>query len=298
MLMKTLTVPLISSLSQAIDNPVSMIRPVDAPLNVNGLSFADRSIGQNDQLLLFDNTTAALNKTPNVAYVYSDGWKLSTDPNTDHGNDIIPAGSAMLVRKAASNLGTLFWTNYPSYAGGFAIRPMQLVSRLTHGSAGTFDINMFTVGTIGVECRRGAGASGKDFQVIATFPSAITGITGTNVSSIDSAATADTPVITTSSGRGVVTVNLHNVANVQTLSLTLLGVNDGTNAGDVGIPVGVLLGDMTGDKTVNSSDVSQTKARSGQAVAISNFRSDVTGDGVLNSSDVSQVKSRSGTALP
>jgi hypothetical protein len=60
----------------------------------------------------------------------------------------------------------------------------------------------------------------------------------------------------------------------------------------------VRLGDTTGDGVVNSSDVSQTKSRSGQVVGSGNFRSDVTVDGTLNSSDVSQVKSKSGTALP
>jgi Dockerin type I domain len=60
----------------------------------------------------------------------------------------------------------------------------------------------------------------------------------------------------------------------------------------------MLTGDTTGDHVVNSSDVSQTKSRSGQSVGSSNFRSDLTVDGNLNSSDVSLVKSKSGTALP
>ena len=51
-------------------------------------------------------------------------------------------------------------------------------------------------------------------------------------------------------------------------------------------------------RTVNATDVSQTKLKSGQAVDTSNFREDVTVNGTINSSDVSTVKLKSGTALP
>ena len=61
----------------------------------------------------------------------------------------------------------------------------------------------------------------------------------------------------------------------------------------------MLIGDTTGNKSVNASDVSQTKGQSGAAVTATNFRTDVTAaNGVLNASDVSLVKSRSGSALP
>jgi hypothetical protein len=60
----------------------------------------------------------------------------------------------------------------------------------------------------------------------------------------------------------------------------------------------VLLGDTSGNGTVNATDVSQTKLKSGQTVDASNFRQNVTINGVINSSDVSTVKLKSGTALP
>jgi hypothetical protein len=62
--------------------------------------------------------------------------------------------------------------------------------------------------------------------------------------------------------------------------------------------MGVLLGDTTGNGTVNATDVSETKSKSGQSVNASNFRDDVTVSGNINSTDVSTVKSKSGTALP
>ena len=64
------------------------------------------------------------------------------------------------------------------------------------------------------------------------------------------------------------------------------------------IPMSILIGDTTGNAIVNASDVSQTKAKAGQAVDASNFREDVTANGSINASDVSLVKSKAGTALP
>jgi hypothetical protein len=95
-----------------------------------------------------------------------------------------------------------------------------------------------------------------------------------------------------------VTVPLTNVANVQTITITLFGVNDSVNAGNVSVSMSMLLGDTTADGSVNSADISQTKSRSGQGVSSTNFRSDVTVDGALNSADISLVKSKSGMALP
>jgi uncharacterized protein (TIGR02597 family) len=130
-------VGLVTSATQAQDNAVAMIRPVDVTLNATGLSPADGSFvatqtprnivdtkrpATMDQLLLFDNTQVAMNKTPTAIYYYlsavgkAAGWKLSGDGYTDHGNDGIPAGSAVLIRKAkTATAQTVFWTNAPTY---------------------------------------------------------------------------------------------------------------------------------------------------------------------------------------
>jgi hypothetical protein len=84
------------------------------------------------------------------------------------------------------------------------------------------------------------------------------------------------------------------------VTVTLTDVTDsvGNFSSNVSASMGVLIGDTNGDTFVNSADISQTKARSGQAVTSANFRSDVNTDGFLNSADISLVKSKSGTALP
>ncbi|MBA3544161.1 MAG: hypothetical protein H0T83_06955 [Chthoniobacterales bacterium] len=96
----------------------------------------------------------------------------------------------------------------------------------------------------------------------------------------------------------VATVNVAGVTSGQYITLTLLGVNDGVNTNDVAVRMGVLVGDTTGDGSVNSTDIGQTKSKSGQAVDSTNFRNDVNTDANLNSADIGLVKSKSGTALP
>ena len=96
------------------------------------------------------------------------------------------------------------------------------------------------------------------------------------------------------------TVNLSGVADMQTITVALSNVTDafGQILPNTSVSVNMLIGDATGNKTVNASDVAQTKVQSGAAVTASNFRTDVTVNGVINASDVSLVKSRSGSALP
>ena len=265
-----------------------MIRPIDVALNSTGLNAADGSFVPGDQLFLFNNAIAGFNKTPSVTYVFNGGWHLSTDPVTDRGDDLLSAGTAMLIRKAANGTGgTLFWLNTPTYATGTSVVPLQAVSRKAHGSAGTYDIALPLTGTPGVECRNSGGV----YQIVVTFPIPVTFTSATLASG--------TATVASSSGSGTtaITVNLTGVAEQHTFSIQLAGVNDGTNTTNITIPMSVLVGDTTGNGSVNSSDIAQTKSKSGQAMSFSNFRTDVTANGTTNSSDIALVKSKSGTAL-
>jgi hypothetical protein len=179
--------------------------------------------------------------------------------------------------------------------------PQLVVSRKNHSGAGDFDITLPLIGTPGIECR--SGGSTGDYSVRITFANPVT-VTGTPQADV-STGTGDVgtggvadPNGTVNINGAVVTVPLTNVANVQTITITLFGVNDSVNAGNVSVSMSMLLGDTTADGSVNSADISQTKSRSGQGVSSTNFRSDVTVDGSLNSADISLVKSKSGTALP
>lgn len=176
-----------------------------------------------------------------------------------------------------------------------SIEPVSAVSRKTHGTAGTFDVDLL-LGSArpGVECRTG-GPSGNHTVVI-TFAAPVTSLAGATVTPAQggTASVVGTPTVNNTQ----VTVNLTNVSNAQTLTINLLGVTAGVNSGDVGVPMSVLLGDTTGNGAVNSSDISQTQSQSGQAMSLNNFREDVTVNGAINSSDIATVQSKSGTALP
>jgi len=170
----------------------------------------------------------------------------------------------------------------------------RVLSRKVH-STSPFDIDMPLTGPKGVECRVGSGASANNHQVIFQFGSPVT---FTNATAMPQAGSSGQVTGTSGGGTREITVNLGNVSNAQTLSLSLNGINGAGTPSTLTVPVAFLLGDTTGNGSVNASDVTQTKTQSGSTLSISNFRNDVTANGAINASDVSVVKIRSGTALP
>jgi hypothetical protein len=60
----------------------------------------------------------------------------------------------------------------------------------------------------------------------------------------------------------------------------------------------VLIGDVNGNGAVNTTDIGQVKAVSGEPVSFANFRADVNPNGSINATDIGQVKAQSGTMLP
>ena len=166
-----------------------------------------------------------------------------------------------------------------------------MVSRKTHGNVGAFDIPLPLSGNAGIECRLGSGTNHDGHQIIFTFANPVT--VGSAV------ATSGTGSVSNFTVNGTqVTVNLTGVANAQRITITLGNVSDGTNAGDLSVSMGVLVGDVNGNGVSNASDVSQTKAQSGQPITGANFRTDVNANGAINSGDISLVKLQSGTGLP
>ncbi len=182
-----------------------------------------------------------------------------------------------------------------AYAQLNAPAPGVVVSRKTHGSAGTFDLPLALSGPPTVECRR-ADANGG-FQLVFTFEPTLT--TAGTVSVTGGTATAASLL---GPEPNQITVNLTGVPNAQRLFVSVSNVDDGSTATpltSMSAPLSVLVGDSNGDGMVNSSDVSQTKSRSGQPLGTAAaFRSDFNVDGAVNASDVSLVKSTTGTSLP
>ena len=210
---------------------------------------------------------------------YADG--TGSTARFSYPNGVAVDNSGVLY--IADSINNTIRTGYPS------TQPFSAVSRKAHGSAGIFDINLPLTGAPGIECR--TGGSTNDYTVVFTFANNV---------SVDAAivAAGAGSVSDVSAAGNEVTVNLTGVINAQTIVVTSYGVNDGTKKGYASAPISILVGDTTGSGAVKSSDVSQTKAQSGQAATEANFRQDVTANGVINGSDVQLVKSRVGTALP
>jgi hypothetical protein len=193
----------------------------------------------------------------------------------------------MQIDRGATTLSV--WTrSRGAYVWPLPTAPLMVtgvVSRMTHGGAGTFDINLPSDGS-GIECRSG-GVNG-DYTLVFSF-----------VNSMSSCGVANTGSVSSGPNPNQCTVNVTGVPNAQFLTVTLTGAIDSTGAiGAASGTMGVLIGDTTADGSVNAGDIGQTKSQSGNAVTASNFREDVTVDGSINAGDIGLVKSKSGTALP
>jgi hypothetical protein len=167
-----------------------------------------------------------------------------------------------------------------------------VVSRKVHNGV-AHDVALPLTSSVGIEPRSG-GANGS-YQVIFRFPGAVTVGSATATSESGGAGVAGAPV--TSADGMEVTVNLTGVSNAQRLRVNLVGVNNGTNTGNVGVTLGVLTGDVNGDTVVNTGDTVQTRSRSGQVTDSTNFRNDVNLDGTINSGDTTVVRNNAGGGI-
>ena len=175
-----------------------------------------------------------------------------------------------------------------------AVPVTSVASRKFHGGSAFFDIPLPLTGNPGVECRSG-GVNG-DQTMIFSFVNPLTSVDGASVSA--GMGTVTSGAIGANTRQYV--VNLTGVSNVQTITVSLTNVTDslGNNSASVQAVMGVLLGDTTGNGTVNASDISQTKSKSGQTADPSNFRTDVNVSGSISAADIGLVKSTAGTSLP
>lgn len=112
-------------------NNLGLTPPADrprqqTPLNQLGLiesgAFATNSTLANriDELFLFNDAATGINKATSATYYYSGGaWRKfggGATAGEDHGGDVIPAGSALLIRKGQTATGAdQLWKNTPTY---------------------------------------------------------------------------------------------------------------------------------------------------------------------------------------
>jgi hypothetical protein len=170
-----------------------------------------------------------------------------------------------------------------------------VVSRKTHGSAGTFDVDLPLTGNPGIECRS-SGANG-DYTMIFTFANPLTSVGGASVTSgVGSVTTSN---IDNSDAHNYI-VNLTAVTNAQVLKVGLTNVSD--SAGDfssaVSASMGVVLGDVNESGRVDAADVSLVRQQTLQPITSANFREDINASGRIDAADVSIVRQQTLTSLP
>ena len=242
---------------------------------------------------LKDNGGTTLTHAPLIGSPAIDQGKRNAIPalttNVDQRGFVRPVDDPTVTNAAggdASDIGAVELQQF--------VHPNSSVSRKTHPGFGDFDVNLptlnFASSPLGIECRTG-GASGVH-RIIVTFAGNVT-FTGAAVTSGSGSVSS-----TSGSGTNQLTINLNGITDIQTITVGLFDVNDGSNSTDVGTRMGVLLGDVNGNKSVNAADVSLVKSNSGSGISAANFRSDVNVNGAISAADVSLVKSKSGNGLP
>lgn len=109
--------------SGAQDNPTGMARPLDLALSQLGLETAFVSsastspLDRRDQLFVFDNAVAGLNKSAARVYYRTGGsWRKVGADAVSADADTIPAGDGFTIRKYQSGNGaSIWWNNDPAY---------------------------------------------------------------------------------------------------------------------------------------------------------------------------------------
>lgn len=171
-----------------------------------------------------------------------------------------------------------------------ALALVSVVSRKTHGTAGTFDIPIdFTIANapgslVSVEPR----TAGAGYDIVFQFNGLVTAV---GTASLSSAGTAT--VSTT--GNNEVVVSITGIADKSRVTVSLAGVNGSASASAT---IGFLIGDQDGSRLVQGGDISVLRARSGQLANATNFRADLDANGFIGGGDIATARARSGNALP
>jgi len=167
-----------------------------------------------------------------------------------------------------------------------------VVSRMSHGNAGTFDVDLPLTGARGVECRSG-GANGN-YTMVFSF---LNNVSSVGALSVSGAGKVNSTVLGPAANQ--YTVNLTGVTNAQYLTVTLNNVLDSqSNTGNVSATTGVLIGDVNASGLVDSGDVFLVRQHTGQTTNSSNFREDVNASGLIDSGDVFITRQHTATSLP
>ena len=175
----------------------------------------------------------------------------------------------------------------PPLDSSSSLKLKRVVSRKIHGEAGTFEVDLPTAGSPGIECRNDGS---NRHTVVLKFSEPLASVgqgSMSNYGSWISAGIGPDPheyifAFTAPNGR-TVTFNLLNVTDV---------LNNYVYS--VSASVKILRGDSSANGFVSAADVSQVKSEMGNDVINANFRTDLNADGAIDAIDLSIAKSNSG----
>ena len=169
---------------------------------------------------------------------------------------------------------------------------VAVVSRKTHGAAGTFDLPLDTVPIITGLVTTEPRFMGPSHLIVFRFNHPIT-LTGV-ANAVDGAGIAISMPMAEAVGTDVQVI-LTGVPDKTRVTVSLIGVNGSL---DTAVSLGRLFGDVNNTRTVDENDIVGVKARSGQAVTAANFKYDLNLAGAVNASDIVAVKAKFGGSLP
>ena len=206
---------------------------------------------------------------------------------TLNGNQLTIAGTGTCSLTATQPGNGSF--NSASANADIVIHPVFIAvqSRKTHGGAGDFDIAIDTA-LVAPDVTMEPRTIGVGHTIVFRFNAPVTAAGTVSVTPVG--------VATVTVVGNEVLVKLTVVADNQRVTVTLSNVNGAVTPPPANI--GFLVGDLNNTRSVNSSDISGVKARSGQSTTTANFKFDVNATGAIDSSDISAVKARSGLTLP
>jgi hypothetical protein len=210
---------------------------------------------------------------------WGDYTSLVTDPVDDmtfwYVNEWVPATSSVgwQLRIGSFKLASA------------SVNLVSAASRLTHGPAGPFDVNMPLTGVSGVEDR-----SATTYNAVFTFNAPVTLGQVTVLSG-----TATVGAITFSGNS--MTAQLTGVTSAEVVTLHTQNINgDGQPHGDV--PFGFLTGDADASRLVGKPDQTLVQGQLNQPVTSANFREDLNADGRIKNADVQVAKTNKGHGIP
>lgn len=219
----------------------------------------------------------------------SDWTQIDTAQTIGMGQD---AYVGFVVNSAATGmLSTAVFDNI-SITNGTAPVQVSAASRMTHGAAGDFDLDLPLAGTTGVESRHGSSPGTLSIRMVFDRPLA----SGSATVSSGVATVSGTPTV---SGNALV-VNLIGVADGQTVTLSASNVlpQGSGPAGTGKVTFRVLSGDVNASGGVTTADAAKVQMNVNKPLAAGNFGCDIDASGGIDATDFALTKAKLGTTIP